>query len=45
VTKLRTHRDETRLDSAERSVLKPGSWTHGVDFGTGANGVVSATVA
>jgi len=25
VTKLRTHRDETRLDSAERSVLKPGS--------------------
>jgi len=33
-TKLHTCRDETRLDSAEHSVLKPGSWMRVVDFGT-----------
>jgi len=38
-------RDETRLDTTEHNVLKPRSWTCGVDFGTSAEGVVSATVA
>jgi len=44
-TKLCTRRDETRLDSAEHSVLKPESWTCSVDFGTLTKGIVSATVA
>jgi len=45
VTELRTRRDETRLDCTKHSALKFGSWTCGVDFGTPAKGVVSATVA
>jgi len=38
--KLRTCRDETWLVSAERSVLKPGSWTRSVDCGTSVMGVI-----
>jgi len=43
--KIRTGRDETRLDSAEHIVLQPGSSMCGVEFGMSVKGVVSATVA
>ena len=45
VAKFRTCGDETQLDSAEHNVLKPGSWTCGVDFGMSAKGVILTTFA
>jgi len=44
VTKLHTHRDLTQPDSPVYNVMKPGSWTRSVDFGTSVKGVVSATL-
>ena len=40
MTKLRTRSDETRVNGAEHSVLKPESWTRGVDFGMLAKGTI-----